>query len=117
MIIREFAGRREGRNEKRMEDEVLLAAVNLEDLCKAWEVFRSLPEQCGPSNVDEVSKLVPGADVKALMAHIAVLKEITERSIPTISTLSKRLKLSPPLQSKTKRPCRGLNSIPQSLDR
>ena len=75
MIIREFAGRREGRNEKRMEDEVLLAAVNLEDLCKAWEVFRSLPEQCGPSNVDEVSKLVPGADVKALMAHIAILKE------------------------------------------
>jgi len=25
--------------------------------------------------VDEVSKLVPGADVKALMAHIAILKE------------------------------------------
>ena len=75
MITKEFAGCREGRNEKRMEDEVLLAAVNPEHLRKAWEVFQSSAEKCAPSTVDEVSRLVPGSDVKALMAHIAILKE------------------------------------------
>jgi hypothetical protein len=73
--FREFAGCKEGRYRKRMKDEVLLAAVNPEHLRKAWEVLQSLLEQCGPSTADEVSKLVPDADVKVLMAHIAVLKE------------------------------------------
>lgn len=75
MITKASAGCREGRKEKPMEDKVLLAAVNPEHLRKAWEVVQSSAEKCAPSTVDEVSKLLPGADVNALMVHIAILKE------------------------------------------
>jgi hypothetical protein len=57
-----------------------IAAISPEDLRKAWEVFPLLTVQRagGPSTRAYLAKITPGADVKALILHCAVLQATTE---------------------------------------